>query len=290
MALCEKPLSRVGSRETHNARIMATKLLLILAIFLAAAACAVSAYSPAVEEGPRRTTRAGAVVGGEKLRQSHMSRYWRGIPYGSAARFQLPEEPEPWADDRAATKPAPPCAQVLRDTVAIGREDCLTLDVYAPLNSTSESRLPVFVWQFGGGLDYGDSYEFGVYDGDVRVKQHDVVIVSINSRVGPFAALAPSSARLRDDEGNAVGNLMLADQRLALQWVVRTTLALSRLCFSSDSLFSFCVGLSLSLSLSTAGQRRRFRGRPDSRHYGRPVIGCNGHPRGALHTILSFAW
>lgn len=82
-------------------------------------------------------------------------------------------------------------------------EDCLYLNIWTPKLSSS-ARLPVMVFFFGGSFSWGGT-SLAVYDGGRIVKRHDVVIVTVNYRLGPM--------------GFTGGNFGLLDQRAALQFV-----------------------------------------------------------------------
>jgi carboxylesterase type B len=95
-------------------------------------------------------------------------------------------------------------------------EDCLTVNVFAPVHARPGSKLPVVVWIYGGAFEVGSST---LYDGTVIVNrsialQQPVVYVSMNYRVSAFGFLA--SQEVKDAR---VGNLGLLDQRLALRWI-----------------------------------------------------------------------
>ena len=189
---------------------------------------ALSLCAHGLEDGVVRTTNYGRVEGTRDFLKNTLS--WKGIPYAQAERFGAPEPPTPWTETRAATTQTLGCPQLLGQ-VPSGSEDCLTVDVYAPKNSTSESRLPVFVWIFGGGFEIGyvrppprraaarpltpatrrSSYEFGLYSGVRRSQTHNVVIVSMNYRLGPLGSLVV--------DGLSDGRMNVLDQRAALQWV-----------------------------------------------------------------------
>lgn len=90
-------------------------------------------------------------------------------------------------------------------------EDCLTVNVWKPVNASG--KLPVMVWIYGGGFVNGGSSP-AVYAGDAFARQ-GVVFVSFNYRVGRFGFFAhPALAKepLR-------GNYALMDQIAALKWV-----------------------------------------------------------------------
>ncbi|VDP01988.1 unnamed protein product, partial [Soboliphyme baturini] len=89
-------------------------------------------------------------------------------------------------------------------------EDCLSVNVWAP---AEKKNLPVMVCIFGGGFLSGNP-STDYYDGEVLAIHSDVVVVSVNYRLGPFGFL-----NLDDDE--VPSNLGLLDQQLALRWVYR---------------------------------------------------------------------
>jgi carboxylesterase type B len=104
----------------------------------------------------------------------------------------------------------------LFQTVQNSGEDCLNINVLRPTGTTSESKLPVLFWIFGGGFEFGSS---STYDGTTWVDASilegtPIIYVAINYRVGGFGFL-PGAEILAD--GSA--NLGLLDQRLALEWV-----------------------------------------------------------------------
>lgn len=88
-------------------------------------------------------------------------------------------------------------------------EDCLTLNVWAPM--TRREMLPVIVWFFGGGFLRGGT-NAGYYNPESwveRTQGHIVVTVNFRSNIFGF----PNAKGLADQ------NLGLLDQRLALEWV-----------------------------------------------------------------------
>lgn len=95
-------------------------------------------------------------------------------------------------------------------------EDCLNLNVQRPAGTTADSKLPVVVWFFGGGFEFGSTQ---LYDGSQLVDQsttlnQPILYVAVNYRTGAFGFLAGSDLQ---SEHNT--NLGLKDQRLGLQWV-----------------------------------------------------------------------
>lgn len=97
-------------------------------------------------------------------------------------------------------------------------EDCLYLNVYTPKLSLEEEELkgnpellPVMFWIHGGNYDQGAG-GVSVYHGSHLASQYNVVVVSINYRLGAFGGLAGA-------DGTLLGNYNLQDQRKAMMWV-----------------------------------------------------------------------
>jgi para-nitrobenzyl esterase len=90
-------------------------------------------------------------------------------------------------------------------------EDCLFLNVTTP--DVDGAHRPVLVWIHGGGFASGSANE---YDGRVLSRQGDVVVVTINYRLGPFGFLdlAPLGPEFEGSASNGYRDMILA-----LQWV-----------------------------------------------------------------------
>jgi para-nitrobenzyl esterase len=93
-------------------------------------------------------------------------------------------------------------------------EDCLTLNVWTP--GTDTAKRPVFVWIHGGAFRQGGSNSL-MYDGFALARRGDVVVVTINYRLGALGFL--SHPRLIDEQSGVCGNWGLLDQIAALEWV-----------------------------------------------------------------------
>ena len=90
-------------------------------------------------------------------------------------------------------------------------EDCLFLNVVTP-EQTSEP-CPVLVWFHGGGFQNGSANE---YDGTVLARQGEVIVVTVNSRLGSFGFLDLSCF---GDAYKGSASNGFRDQILALQWI-----------------------------------------------------------------------
>jgi para-nitrobenzyl esterase len=106
------------------------------------------------------------------------------------------------------------------DARDVRSEDCLTLNIWTrdlPENATTAPGLgrPVMVWIHGGGFTSG-SGSVVLYRGDHLVRNGDVVVVTINYRLGALGFLGHRD--LKEPDG-FVGNWGLHDQVAALRWV-----------------------------------------------------------------------
>uniref|UniRef100_W8BHI7 Neuroligin-3 n=1 Tax=Ceratitis capitata TaxID=7213 RepID=W8BHI7_CERCA len=172
-----------------------------------------------------------------------------GLPYAEAPvgsrRFMPPGAPLPWQGLKIARHLPPVCPQQLPDMTAQGSvkmsrgrykqltrllpylktesEDCLYLNVYVPrgdgavYDSSSvydmdipTKRLPVMVYVHGESFEWNSG---NPYDGSVLASYGQVIVVTINYRLGVMGFLKPSI-----DE-NTVANFGLLDQIAALHWI-----------------------------------------------------------------------
>lgn len=141
-----------------------------------------------------------------------------GISYATATRFAAPQSVpfDPARADGSHFGPAAPQAldsplgdivpgMKVRDT---DEDACLTLNVWAPDATTP---LPVLVWFHGGSFVIGASSQ-PVYDGARLSAEQQVVVVSVNYRLGAFGFL---DAR----PFGGVANCGVRDAICALEWV-----------------------------------------------------------------------
>lgn len=96
-------------------------------------------------------------------------------------------------------------------------EDSLYLNVWRSSSTKAGSDAPVLVFVPGGGYVSG-SGALPVYDGAALAKRGDIVVVTINYRLGVFGFLADSELD-RESASGASGNQRILDQVAALQWV-----------------------------------------------------------------------
>ncbi len=162
----------------------------------------------------------GPVVG---LQDEHVQSF-RGIPYAAAPlnerRFRPATPPVPWARPRDARVRGAACPQVLdlddpaEDGDGIQSEDCLTVNVWTP--GADDKARPVMVFIHGGAFEEG-SAEDSCYDGGFLAERGNVVVISLQYRLGAFGFLELGEVGGMHFADS--GNLGLLDQIEALRWV-----------------------------------------------------------------------
>ena len=96
-----------------------------------------------------------------------------------------------------------------------GSEDCLYLDIKAP-KIKSDNLLPVMFWIHGGGNTSGLK---DIYDFSKMVRRHDVIVVTINYRLGPFGWFTHPSIQDLQQNIDKTSNFGTLDIIAALEWV-----------------------------------------------------------------------
>jgi para-nitrobenzyl esterase len=150
---------------------------------------------------------------------------FRGIPFAAPPvgprRFLPPAREAAWDGVRDATRFSReiaqadlPIARVLGSGGVASSEDGLYLNVWTP--ACDDARRPVMVWIHGGAYIFG-SGSVSWYDGTQFVRHGDVVVVTINYRLGPLGFLHLADAFGPELAGS--GNAGILDQVAALEWV-----------------------------------------------------------------------
>ncbi|MBR1863267.1 MAG: carboxylesterase/lipase family protein [Ruminococcus sp.] len=158
---------------------------------------------------------------------------FKGVPFAAPPvgknRWRAPQPCENWDGVRDCFEFAPISVQ---DTPGLGddiycrewhvdptvpmSEDCLYLNIWTNAKDSSQ-RLPVLVWFFGGGYQWGYTSEME-FDGE-RLARRGIVVVTVNYRLGAFGFLChPQITREQPDAPANFGSL---DQQAGLRWVRR---------------------------------------------------------------------
>ena len=193
---------------------------IILALLVAALLGAILAVFPGCgETNPVAQTKLGKVQG---LVGPQGILSFEGIPYArppvGELRWKPPQPPEPWSGTLMATEygpVAPQTVDALEPSSQLEQsEDCLSLNVWTP--GIDGKRRPVMVWIHGGGWINGSSADES-YEGWPTSKRGDVVVVSMNYRLGALGFLY--LGRVGGPQYAESGNLGILDQEAALKWV-----------------------------------------------------------------------
>lgn len=149
------------------------------------------------------------------------TRSWKGIPFAAPPvgklRWQAPVQHKCWKNVVDAKTFGAPCPQ-LDGEKAVGREDCLTLNVWRPASGTKPRAVMVFV--HGGGHVQGSTSQVSsgvvLYDGATLASKGNVVVVTVQYRLGALGWLADDAL---GTSKHPAGNYGLLDQMAALRWV-----------------------------------------------------------------------
>jgi len=156
---------------------------------------------------------------------------FKGIPYAGStegkARFLAPAKATDWTGLRSSMQYGHDCPQAARGGWAndeeawlfswddgIPGEDCLRLNIWTP--GRDNKKRPVMVWLHGGGFQAGSGQELKSYDGERLSRRGDVVVVSLNHRIGILGHL--NLAAYGEAYANSA-NVGMLDIVAALEWV-----------------------------------------------------------------------
>jgi para-nitrobenzyl esterase len=151
---------------------------------------------------------------------------FRGVPFAAPPtgplRFRPPRPAPRWTGARDASSFGPAAPQSQRALQLPGlevertSEDCLYLNVYAPERPAAPR--PVLVFIHGGAFVWGAG-SMPLYDGAALAQRGDVVVVTVNYRLGALGFLKLDG--LGGERFGATANAGLLDQVAALRWVRR---------------------------------------------------------------------
>ena len=181
-----------------------------------------------LDQASLRQLNAGPVVGVKGHFDNHA---WLGIPFAKAPvkelRWKAPVARQAWTETLEANQHGAACVQAAgsvggmpgeKGTIT-GSEDCLYLSVYAPaftIKEADEEALPIMVWAHGGSNTHGAG---SMYDGSRLAAEQNVIVVSINYRLGPLGWFLHPALNHNGTEADKSGNYGTLDILMALEWV-----------------------------------------------------------------------
>ncbi|MGV2871897.1 carboxylesterase/lipase family protein [Colwellia sp. E150_009] len=143
---------------------------------------------------------------------------FKGVPFAKPPvgelRWKAPQPAEKWQGIKHTTQFAP--APMQAGEPASGKsEDSLYLNIWTPAKSSDE-KIPVLVWVYGGGFSFGSSSD-PIFDSR-HLANKGVIVVTIAYRVGQLGFLAHPELSAESPE-KVSGNYGLLDQIAALKWI-----------------------------------------------------------------------
>ena len=212
---------------TSRRHFLAQNMAGATAVRAALAAPLAGAVARASAPAPVAMTTYGTLRG----RNENGVQVFRGVPYGAstagANRFMPPRKPSPWKGVRDAGQ----WGQVAPQPLASGNydytravqwavkpggtgEDCLVLNIWTPALKDGGKRAVMFSIH-GGGYTSGTSHN-PVFDGSALARLGNVVVVTINHRLGALGYLNLAELAPEFKESGVAG---LMDIVAALEWV-----------------------------------------------------------------------
>jgi para-nitrobenzyl esterase len=148
--------------------------------------------------------------------------HYLGVPYAQPPtgnlRWRPPQPVEAWDGTLDAQENSEICVQFSVMTGSLrGSEDCLYLNVWTPQEKPAQP-IPVMLWIHGGGFILGQG-SYTEKDGQRLAARQDVIVVSINYRLGIFGFMAHRALTAEDPDHPTSGNYGIQDQTAALRWV-----------------------------------------------------------------------
>jgi len=205
-------------------------LILVLSLISACEQTDTINYVEAANPETIRTIKNGKIIGSITENGAHR---WARIPFAAPPvgdlRWRAPLAASNWSTTLPALDSGTRCLQIGDGTEAqanssklSGSEDCLYLNVWAPAFSTTniptaKDSLPVMVFIHGGGNRSGFG---GQYNSEIIAKEHNIVAVTINYRLGPLGWFSHDA--LQDSAKGGIENSPnygTLDIILALKWV-----------------------------------------------------------------------
>ncbi|KAF1751958.1 hypothetical protein GCK72_018512 [Caenorhabditis remanei] len=147
--------------------------------------------NPEVLNAPCGPIRGNIYTFGTKIVDGYLGIPFAKPPIGEL-RYKKPAPFDKWTEPRDCYEYGPGCPQTGQ---------------FAGPNG-----LPVLVYIYGGGFEIGYTSYMDGYAMSGTIPQRDIVVVTMNYRLGPLGFLTVA-------DGKASGNYGLWDQTLALQWV-----------------------------------------------------------------------
>ena len=172
---------------------------------------------------PVQITTANGIIEGEFDTKTNIQSF-KGIPFAQPPvgnlRWKAPQAVSNWTGVKQTKKFGPRAVQSylfsdMRFRSEGISEDCLYLNVWTPAKSTNE-KLPVLVYFYGGGFVTGDGSEYR-YDGQNMAKK-GIVTLTVNYRLGIFGFFSHPELT-KESPHHASGNYGFLDQNAALKWV-----------------------------------------------------------------------
>lgn len=168
--------------------------------------------SPAVQISNSR------IVGQRVKFLGHEVNQFLGVPYAQPPlghlRFQKPVPIQNYTRVYRAVRNPPSCLQYATSKFPWyidseeKSEDCLYMNIWAPADASPQNPKAVLYFMYGGGHRYG-GINAGVYNGVPLSSLGDIIVVTVNYRLGYFGFLTSNSTEAPGNAGEIIRFLKL---------------------------------------------------------------------------------
>ncbi len=151
--------------------------------------------------------------GGQKPNKTNKVLNWLSVPYAQppigSLRFRDPIPIRTWEGKLDGTQWPYNCVQWDGDYIDdYSSEDCLYLNIFVPYDTYYNSviqnnatyRAPIFVWVHGGSNNMG-SVKDDTFEASTLVALSEIIVVTINYRLGPFGFLTILDTDAKGNQG-----------------------------------------------------------------------------------------
>ena len=139
---------------------------------------------------------------------------WLKVPYAQAPinnlRFKNPVPVKSWKNIKDGTTWSKRCIQWDGNKIDdYSSENCLFLNIFVPyqvyidsvIEKKQDAKSPIYIWIHGGSNNAGSATD-DTYESSTLVAMSNIIVVTINYRLGPFGFFTITDTEAKGNQGN----------------------------------------------------------------------------------------